>query len=412
MATDLKSVGSAERPNGPGYEGRMVLVTSLAISILSFDRLATGYLGPYLVKGLDLSNAQLGAIYSVQAMAVALAGLVMGRVSDRTGRRVRLLAPLLLLSALCAGGTLLVQGYAMLLVARLASGVALGGVSPITQSIVTTQSTPERLGRNIGIQTLLMFLVSQMAGPLILPRIAEHWGWQAGFTVSALPFLLLAAAAVLLLRETPTDARSRHTASDSSVSLSPDARRTVWLCLGISACFMLWLVIHSTFLSVYLVQRRGLTPLEAGAILGTLGVAGGLGGLTLPMISDRFGRRPVLMAGMLLSALVPLATLFWQGPVWALQIFLSIGWMAVGALPIYAVMIPGEAVPPARMAGIVALVIGVGEIVGGVVGPLLAGWLADLFDISAPFWLAFAATALCFGLTMALPAQTRDKASR
>jgi ACS family hexuronate transporter-like MFS transporter len=414
MATDRKNIGLAETSYWRGYEGRMVLVTSLAISFLAFDRLAIGYLGPYLVAELGLNNAQLGAVYSVQAMAVALTGLIMGRVSDRSGRRVRLLAPLLVLSALCAGSTLLVHGYAMLLVVRLASGAALGGISPITQSIVTAQSAPARLGRNIGIQTLLMFLVSQMAGPLILPRVAEHWGWQAGFVVSAVPFLLLAAAVVMLLRETPTDAGTQHIMSDKNenASLSPEARRTVWLCLGISACFMVWLVIHSTFLSVYLVQRRGLTPTEAGAILGMLGVAGGLGGLVLPMMSDRFGRRPVLMTGMLLSALVPLSTLLWHGPVWGLQICLSIGWMAVGALPIYAVMIPGEAVPRARVAGVVALVIGIGEIVGGMAGPLLAGWLADVFDISAPFWLAFAAVTLCFGLTMALPAGGRGTAGR
>ena len=56
------------------YENRMVLVTSLVISFVAFDRLSTGYIGPYLIKAFNLSNTELGALYSIQALTVALAG--------------------------------------------------------------------------------------------------------------------------------------------------------------------------------------------------------------------------------------------------------------------------------------------------------------------------------------------------
>ena len=51
------------RPALWSYENRMVLVTSLIISFLAFDRLSTGYVGPYLIKAFGLSNTELGALY-------------------------------------------------------------------------------------------------------------------------------------------------------------------------------------------------------------------------------------------------------------------------------------------------------------------------------------------------------------
>jgi ACS family hexuronate transporter-like MFS transporter len=400
----MTSIGRPPQGARQGYEIRMVLVTSLVISFVAFDRLATGYIGPYLIAALDLTNTQLGAIYSTQAVAVAIAGYAIGRLSDRTGKRKQLLVLLLILAAICAMGSLLVQGYIALLAIRLASGAALGGISPITQSILTSQSPPERIGRNIGVQTLLMFLVSQMLGPIVLSRIADAWGWQAAYVASAIPFLLLAAGVWLVIREFDGGARpAEDVVGVGGGRLTALARRRIGLCIAISAGFMFWLVVHATFLSIYLVEKMHYTPTGAGTVLGTLGLAGCVGGLALPLLSDRFGRKAMLTVGMGLAAIVPTAILLWTGPAWGLQLLLFTGWLAVGALPIYAVLIPGETVPPARIAATVAVTIGVGEIAGGVVGPILAGQLADAYGIAAPFWVALAVVLVCFLLSLLIP---------
>lgn len=400
---DAITGSSGRRIEGPGYEWTMVLVTSLAISLVAFDRLATGYLAPFLLESLQISKTQLGTVYSIQAMAVAVTGFLVGHFSDRSGKRKQVLVPVVVLASLCAVAALFVQGYAMLLVVRFASGLALGGITPICQSVVTSQSTPARLGRNIGLQTLLMLVVAQGLGPIVLPAVAARFGWQAGFFVSAIPFLLIALAVALLVREPQSDpAAARADTLGADPTLSPQARRTLFICMIIAVCFMVWLVVHSTFLSVFLVERLHLSPTGAGAVMAPLGIAGGIGGMVLPMLSDRIGRRPVLLIGMGLATIVPLALLTWQGPVWGLQICLFIGWMAIGALPIYAMMIPGEVIPASRMAATVGITTGAGEIIGGVGSPILAGKLADSFGIGAPFWLALAMAVCSVGLSLLL----------
>lgn len=390
------------RPALWSYENRMVLVTSLIISFLAFDRLSTGYVGPYLIKAFGLSNTELGALYSIQALTVALSGYCFGRLSDATGRRKRLLVPMLIVSAVCSLGSLLVQSYLMLMILRLVMGGALGGMSPVAQSIVSSQSSPHRIGLNIGIQTLLMFLVSQMLGPIIFTRLAGQWGWHAAYLASALPFLILALAVGCTLAESnaPPAAALATGETDSNKQHRAAAPPNVWLCIGMSACFMLWLVIHITFLPLYLVQMRGYAPTEAGYMLSVLGVAGCVGGLGLPMLSDRVGRRAALVLGMSLALVVPLAALFWTGSPLVLTVLLFIGWTSVGCLPIYAVVVPGESISPDKVAATIALTIGAGEVVGGVIGPVLAGRLADSFGLSAPFWFTSAAVLVCLLLAL------------
>jgi MFS family permease len=214
------------------YQTVMVVITSLVIAFLATDRLATGYIGPFLTQDLDLSATQLGLLYSAQAVTVAISGIAIGHFSDRTGMRKRLLVPLLAFCALAASATLLAEGYLQLMAVRVVMGAALGGLTPIVQSIVSAQSTRARLGFHIGIQTLLMFLISQMAGPLISTRLAAAFGWQTTYAASAVPFVLLAVLVAILLRENPR-VEAGGDGSDAAVrSLPASANHTIGLRAG------------------------------------------------------------------------------------------------------------------------------------------------------------------------------------
>ena len=400
-------MASETRGEQLGYQFAMVVITSLVIAFLAMDRLSTGYIGPFLVRNLDLSITQLGGLYSAQALAVAVSGVLIGRYSDRTGKRKRLLVPLLLLSAAAALSAWLADGYFKLMAVRVGMGIALGGLTPIIQSIVSAQSTPSRLGFHIGIQTLLMFLVSQMGGPLVTTRLANAYGWQATYAASAVPFLLLAVLVAVLVRENPPTDRGDGDGQSARPALSAEAKRTIASCLAISMGFMLWLVIHATFLSVYLVGVRGVEPTRAGEILSVLGIAGAAGGLLLPMISDRIGSQATLFGGMVVSAIVPLAVLFWTGSEWGLQVLLFLGWLSVGSLPLYAVLIPSKTVSPTRLAATIALITGLGEVVGGIGGPILAGQLADRVGMTTPFVFTLGVSVVCAVFSMRLWIATR-----
>jgi cyanate permease len=64
--------------------------------------------------------------------------------------------------------------------------------------------------------------------------------------------------------------------------------------------------------------------------------------------------------------------------------------------------IPAESVDPRLTATLTGVVMGTGEVLGGVLSPFLAGSLADVYGLSAPLWLMFGCTILAGLLTLGL----------
>jgi ACS family hexuronate transporter-like MFS transporter len=71
--------------------------------------------------------------------------------------------------------------------------------------------------------------------------------------------------------------------------------------------------------------------------------------------------------------------------------------------------VPSETVSVAHMTTAIALVMGTGEVLGGVLSPALAGWAADVAGLSAPLWimmgLSFTAGLLALGLHETAPSR-------
>ena len=385
-----------------GYENRMIAVTSLTVAFVAFDRLALGFLAPYLVKAFNLSNTQIGALYAAQAGAAALGGYLAGVVSDRTGWRKRIVVPMLVVMAVFNLLSAAASGFMLLLLARTLTGASEGPIATLTQSIVSMQSSSHRRGLNMGVLTLCMFLVSQMASPIVLTHLADTFGWSAGLLAPAIPALLLAIVGAAVLREQPIPLPEQSLAASHQGTEMPAGSRNVRLCAVISMVFMSWLVIHGAFLPLYLVQVRGMSPVHMGVMLSVLGAAGAVGGFLYPALSDRIGRRATMLIAMLCATITPLGIIFIHDSGLLLAAALFVGWLSVGALPIYSVIIPGESVAPAKAATAIALVMGCGELVGGVFGPLVGGRLADTLGLQTPFYFTVLAVLACAVLSLFL----------
>ena len=70
--------------------------------------------------------------------------------------------------------------------------------------------------------------------------------------------------------------------------------------------------------------------------------------------------------------------------------------------PIFLYLIPGESIPKAYLSSAIALIILVGEVVGGTVGPLIAGMLADQYSLYAPLWVVGITSLIVFLLSFRL----------
>jgi MFS family permease len=302
-------------------------------------------------------------------------------------------------------------------------GLSEGPIMPICQSLVAAESSPERRGLNMGVmQNFGSSLFGSFLAPLVLVAVAEAFNWRMAFFVAAVPGLIAAYFVWKIVREPDSPAPAPDAAavqaeerSESIGLLSMLGYRNMALCLLISTCMVSWMVLGWTFLPLFYLNGRGYSPGDMSILMSVLGISAMVFSFIVPGLSDRFGRRPVMILFALLGVLVPLAAYYYQGPLFGLCLLVFLGWSASGIFPLYMATVPAETLPAGNVGAATGLVVGFGEILGGVGSPVLAGWAADLHGSAAPLviqgGLALIATALALGLKETAPAALRARAA-
>jgi MFS family permease len=300
----------------------------------------------------------------------------------------------------------------MLLAARCILGVAEGPLAPIGQSVVALESSQHRRGLNMGIMLNLgAALIGGGVGPLAATHLADAFGWRSAFYISALPGLVLAMVMLFWMRRPPEPAKAAPEAKvpGGTGIMSLLGTRNILLCLAISGLYSAWLIVLGVFTPLYLTRVDGLKPTDMALVLTLTSPALAAGGMLVPAISDRIGRRPSLAAICFVGMLAPLAVLFIHGPMWLLTLALIVGNFGGGAGPLYVAVVPTESAPARHAATAVAISLASGEIIGGVIGPTVAGRVADITGPGAPFWIC-AACAGVSGLLALLLTETAPAA--
>jgi len=148
-----------------------------------------------------------------------------------------------------------------------------------------------------------------------------------------------------------------------------------------------------SYLEDYLLLAEG----QMGTVMSAIGFGATAGTLILPWLSDRLGRKPV----MLISAAGACSML------WALKssvastvpLFLSlfmVHFFNNSAITLTVGPVCSEAVPPGVMASATGIVIAVGELLGGGLAPILVGQFVEQFGIEYLLWLPIASTCIGF----------------
>lgn len=373
------------------YENLVMILMGLAFGFVFFDRLALSFLAPFLVPELQLNNTQLGMLASALALTWAIAGYGVGALSDYLGNRKVLLVTAIVVFSACSVISGLATSFLMLLGARLVMGLAEGPVLPIAQSIMAAESSEHRRGFNMGVlQNFLSSLLSYFAAPLILVAIGAAYGWREAFYIAGIPGFIVALLIALFIREPKVVApASAHGGGHNTIPLKTMlGYRNIWICTIISCLMVAWLLIQLTFLPIYLVQTRGLSPAEMSIAMSALGLAAAISSILVPALSDRFGRRPILAVFAFVGVLSPLTTVLFNGPLPVMIVLLGLGFLAIGCFSLFMATVPSETIPPAYVATALGFIMGVGEIAGGFAGPGLAGLAADTFGSSTPMWIA------------------------
>jgi MFS transporter, ACS family, hexuronate transporter len=384
------------------YQWLLVALLSANFGVVFFERNVFSYLTSFIQPDLHLSNFQIGNIASAFSFSWAIAGLGMGSLVDRFGRRKLMLVAATVAFSMASVLSGFSCGFAWLLGARLLMGIAEGGIMPITQTLIAAEVPHERRGLAQGItQNFGANLLANTLGPIVIVWMAIGFGWRNAFFLAALPGLFMAVLMGALVRERGMTAPAAEAQRGGFAAVIAD--RSMLLCIVISTLLVAYLMVLFTFTPLYLIQVRGFDQRHMSWIMSSFGVASMAIAFLVPGSSDRFGRKPVILAASLLGLVLPLGMLFTSGThLVPLMACIAVGAALSGVFPLAMATIPSELVGSGKTATAMSLTMGVSEILGGVLAPSVAGKVADLQGLGTTLWIQAGIIAAIIVLTAML----------
>jgi predicted MFS family arabinose efflux permease len=388
------------QPATTRYRWLLVVLLSFQSGILAFDRGTFSFLSPFVKPDLGLNNIQIGMITGALSMSWAFAGLMIGGLSDRMGRRKVLLVWTTILFSLASVLSGFARNFAALAGARLLLGLSGGGGPPIAQAMVVAEVAPERRGVSQATIAVAGNLFGGFLAPLLTVGIAVAYGWRTAFFLAGLPGLVIALCIALFLREVNVERLAEKRRFGGFLDLLRD--RTILICLALAVLMIGTGSMGAAFLPLYLTEIVGITPQQMAWIMAGAAPAGLVCGIGFPWLSDRFGRKPMMLAAELIALPGYYFMVASGGSPWLLLIGAVLGASIAGMMPIALAIVPAEAVRPEQIATMLGLSVAVGQLFGGVLVPIAAGSLADRYGLEITPWLLMSFAILAFLLTLGI----------
>jgi len=253
-----------------------------------------------------------------------LGAFLFGRAADRWGRRPTLMVDVLFYSVIeFASG--LAPNLTALLILRAIYGVAMGGEWGVGASLTMESIPPQARGFVSG---LLQsgYPAGYFLASIVYALLFSYIGWRGMFMVGVVPALLV----LYIRRHVPESPSWKATSQSNTLSVL----RSHWR-LGIYAVLLMTAFnffshgtqdLYPTFLQV----QHGFSPHEVGLIAVIYNIGAIIGGISFGSLSERFGRRRIII----IAAVFSLAVL----PLWAFAA--SAVWLAIGAF-LMQVMVQG-----------------------------------------------------------------------
>ncbi|MDD3168788.1 MAG: MFS transporter [Eubacteriales bacterium] len=391
------------------YENKMVLTLSLAFGFVMFDRFAIANLASFIMPDLGMNNTQLGLSMSVFAFSWAIIGLFGSYLADRKGSRKVLLASIVMLFSICSMLTGFASSFAMLIVIRLVMGACEGPVMPVSQSFIIPQSTPSRRGFNMGMmQVAAVGLVSTMLGPIIQVALAQSIGWRWTFAITIVPGIIIALMIAKLLVNPETGistTESNKTESNKTESNKEEVgeklnylqilgHRNIVLSIIGTVFLLCWYICMLTFTPNYLITVKGLDPSNMSYVMSAFGVGAIVWGLVIPGLSDKFGRKPLVIIAAIMGVFASVGIIMAPASVPVLCVIAFFGWGGVGVCALMQSTIPAESGDKRYVSTIIGSNQLTGELIGATGGAVVIGRIADLYGLETALW--------CCGASMAV----------
>lgn len=392
-----------------GISGRRlaaVLIGWFFVVFDGYDLIVYGTVQSALAKEWNLSSATLGTIGSTAFFGMAVGAVVIGRLSDRIGRKAAVIGSVLILSVftlLCA----FAPNPWVFGLLRFVAGLGLGGLVPSVNAM-TSDLVPRK---TMSAWATIMMSGVPLGGSIaaILARFiipsSEEWGWRFMFLVAVVPLII---GLPIAMKVIPSDkaikadheAREGHSEPAGFKDLLVSRYRwiSIWFALATFVTLLAWYGL-GTWLP-RLMETAGYNFGHALMFTLALNLGAIIGSIVTAWAGDRFGpiRSGIVAAGVAGIALLLLLT---YPPVVAVYVILILAGVGTHGTQILIIAAVANFYPSNMRGTALGWALGVGRI-GAVVAPQLAGLLlAWNLGVNSNF-IMFGAAALLSAISLSI----------
>lgn len=320
---------TAAAPDPEARSGQTMVVAGASVGTLFewYDFFLYGALASHIARhffsGVDEGTAFIFALAAFASGFIVrpFGALVFGRIGDLMGRKNTFLATMVIMGAstflvglLPGYDTLGVAAPILLVVLRLLQGLAVGGEYGGAVIYVAEHAPAHRRALDTSwinmmatLGLILSLLVIVGFRLLLSEEVFQAWGWRLPFLVSAI-LLAISLWIRLRLNESPVYRRMKES---GNVSKAPFAEafgrwsnlKLILAALGgaVAGSTVIWYV--SQFYALFFLQRiLKLDDLTSNLLIVAALVVAAPSYLLMGWLSDRIGRKPVIIAGIALGA--------------------------------------------------------------------------------------------------------------
>ena len=357
----------------------------LALSAFS-SMLGVGIISPLLplyAENLGATGIWLGVIFSSFSISRTILMPIIGRLSDRSGRKLFLCIGLLIYS-ITSLGYIWAGDVSQLTLVRLIQGSAAGMIIPIAQAYVGDISPERKEGTWMGYFNAAFFTGFGF-GPLLGGVLTDHSGMNTAFyTMGGLNLLALLVAVLFL----PEIERRKMAASPRTSFREMSTSGMIKGLFNFRLAFAIGRGTIVTFLPIFAGIYIGLPPSRIGILLTVNILVTSLLQIYGGNIADRFNRRILVVVGGLTNitflALIPLGGSFW--PLLAICALGGLG--GAISMPAASALVVEEG-RKFGMGSTIA-VFSMAMSIGMAIGPIVSGVIADFINLDTVFYFGAA----------------------